>query len=613
MKIKPIFTSFIAVLFTFSTVYAETINIYVKKGETGDGTGPDASAFGSIGQAFSNASDQAQDLEPDQDEIVIHIQEDATDGIYILEPEDYTQADDPIASLRWIGRLVPLTLQPYQDDDIVISGAYSALAADYWDTGTWEDTLGIDNHYSHEWPYDWPEFDYRLIPGDLLPPYTTYEWVYVYDGLRFREVFYMDGTQFKQVYTYDDQVGLNDGEFYIDREEEDIIIRSDGDTPGSDDSFIIPNNEFLLDVRRCNSFTLRNITFQHSNALYGNWYEIVDEEGEVVEYRSIGGAAVKITGCKNVVIDGCNFYDNNWIGLNVSGCPDRFVSPTGRRYLGDNHDYDFPIVLIEDCEFKDNGIFGLTVVNVIDLEMQSCELSGNNWRGYSAGTMHWACGASKILHTHNAYLYDIDSQYNLGRGFWFDSDNMNIHLVDCNFSNNSYDGFDTEKNEGPIYLYNCTLDSNTTEPLMNEGIRRVNNAGGGVQNSGTKYLIVYGDESGSISKNENQIFISRFEIEEDAPGMYDFQYPSREPDIRPLFNQFIYNTIDFDDADAERYVWADNFNLFGDSLNYRVINWIMRGWKERACIVEDNDFDTDNPYPNDEEPGRYAIPFDYLE
>ena len=202
------------------------------------------------------------------------------------------------------------------------------------------------------------------------------------------------------------------------------------------------------------NIVLRDLVFQHGNA-------------------AVQDSAVTIADSNNVLISGCTFEWNNWIGLGLSGTSNVTLSGnTGDR----------------------NGATGFDIYNMKNLILDSNETSFNNWRGARGNFYGWSVAGAKLGGVHLGQVVRHTSAGNRARGIWLDYDNRDFTVDSVTLVWNFNDGIFIEANPGPILVQNSTMSNNQYSAGIaganSSDVTLVNNA---ISGNGVEQILITGD------------------------------------------------------------------------------------------------------------------------
>ncbi len=302
----------------------------------------------------------------------------------------------------------PLIIEAYEDDEVILSGS------DVWDN--WEQ-MGLYPVYAAEWPHDWGLVTDSLEWEEEELEYF-YEWFYdspeVYQR---RELVFVNGTRLYQVVNRNE---MFEGTYLVEEESDSIFIYPSANV-NMEDAFIeVSMRESAMTLFTSSNIIVRNLIFQHTNPF-------------------MPGSAVDITSCDNITFENCTFRENNWHGATISNSSN---------------------ITYRNCSAEDNGAAGYSGINGIDISLIDCEATRNNWRGIMVNMMRWYPAGLKYLHIHGLYVEGFHSYNNYTRGFWLDWDCEDVLLIDCDISDNWFDGVFFEACQGPLVIDNCRLEDN---------------------------------------------------------------------------------------------------------------------------------------------------------
>lgn len=271
------------------------------------------------------------------------------------------------------------------------------------------------------WPYKW-----GLGP---VPPNHGNPYLVVGDLMRRREMVIVDGVRLRQVLS---AVEIEPGCFLVDEAGDTIYITlSDGGAPGRASVETAVRSTLLHLVGREN-VVVCGLVFRHDNSVY---------------YQP-QRAALQLTSCRNVLVEDCDFVENNNKGLQIDGPGSEDVS-------------------LRRLRFFRNGCLGFLVTRCRNLLIEHCETSFNNWRGGLAGWRRGSPCGFKVMQSERVTLRGHRAIRNDATGGWFDEDNREVLIEDCVFYGNRR-GLHLEATTGPVLVRRCEIVSNRQEPSVNE-------------------------------------------------------------------------------------------------------------------------------------------------
>lgn len=188
----------------------------------------------------------------------------------------------------------------------------------------------------------------------------------------------------------------------------------------------------LLTLSGCSNLSIRGLRFQHDGSFLLNPQR----------------AALRLSNCRQVLIEDCVAELNNAKGLQIDGASNADI--TLRRVRCSN-----------------NGFLGILASRSTNLRLEECDTSGNNWRGAWAGSYRRSCCGIKIMHTRGLRVVRHRSIGNLATGIWLDEDNHDVHISDCQIYGN-YRGLHLEASDGPVEVVSCQIVANRQEPRADQ-------------------------------------------------------------------------------------------------------------------------------------------------
>jgi len=318
-------------------------------------------------------------------------------------------------------------------------GKVILAGSDDWSTG-WQQ-FG-NNQYQRSWPYTWG-----------LAPYPS-GWagnVVLQDIVRRREMVYVNGHNLTQMLQYSD---LTDYSFFADETAHTIYLQLGPSLPMSGATIEVGIRPQVFVVQGKQNVVLRDLVFRHGNA-------------------AVQDGAVQIAGSTNVLISGCTFEWNNWIGLSLSG--------TSNITLSDN-------------TADRNGATGFDIYNMKNLVLDSNETSFNNWRGVRGNFLGWSVAGAKLGGVHLGQISHHTSAGNRARGIWLDYDNRDFTVDSVTLVWNFNDGIFIEANPGPILVQSSTMSNNQYASGIaganSSDVTLLNNA---VTGNGVEQILITGD------------------------------------------------------------------------------------------------------------------------
>ena len=306
----------------------------------------------------------------------------------------------------------PLVLVSTEKGQAVISGA------DVW--RDWQSTA-TPNVYRHDWPYTWGVTARNLaIPADRR-----------FDDIgRRREMVFVNGYAMQQVLS---RAALLENTFFVDEIGHSLYVQIAPGTSIAALNMEVSLRSSLLSADGVTKIVLRGLTFQHANTPYHT-------------------QAVRFDRSSHILIEDCRFDWNNWGGLHFEQSQNVTVRKSAANHNG---------AVGMDAGFGKNFLF------------EENETSYNNWRGASGGFTGWEVAGLKHLFIHDALYRAHRAVANLASGMWFDTDNVNITLVDAQIHDNMVDGLYVEANHGPITVHKNIICHNKRWGVLIANSRRV--------------------------------------------------------------------------------------------------------------------------------------------
>ena len=292
----------------------------------------------------------------------------------------------------------PIVIQADGSGPVIIDGS------DLW-TG-WQPYN--DTVFMHIWPYRWGLAAY--------PPGWAGQ-VTLADIVRRREMIFAGGQALRQVLRLSD---LDDNTFFVEEGAKLVYVQLSHGLTADQATIEVATRPALLTINGRNNVALRGLTFQRGNA-------------------AVQDGAVRIAGSQNVLIDGCSFVWNNWIGLALSSMTN---------------------VTIRNSTANFNGGTGVDGYQLKNLYFDRNDTSSNNWRGGQAGFFGWSVAGAKFTSVHDGKFRGHTSRGNQARGLWLDFDNQDILIDGSSYEGNQNDGLFLEANHGPIAIHNSSFRNN---------------------------------------------------------------------------------------------------------------------------------------------------------
>lgn len=351
------------------------------------------------------------------------------------------------------------------EGEVIISGARREIDGVDFSPGSWKKVPGADGLYMHDWPKQ-----HDLDPGSWI---NTYGFALLPGLLQRAEMIWIDDVPLRQVlieaYRWDDPDGPAgtadygtgekadhsnvDGRLVFDKIVGDQSLIKDPGTFGVFEStnhpaawqkkiaMRLPAGKTLNDVKK--------IEVSNWVKSYHPLFLVTGKENLLIRNirfnRNTSGAlvpALKANGCKNFIIDSCDFSDNVAAGLQID---------------------DSSRVLVRNSTANHNGGNGMGVGGSSLILFEDCETSYNNYRGGWAGMYGWHPSGFKSGGVKNMTVRRHTSIGNYANGIWFDVYCKDVLVEDSFFLGNVRMGvmFElTKPKGGPHVLRNSVLSNN---------------------------------------------------------------------------------------------------------------------------------------------------------
>ncbi len=343
-----------------------------------------------------------------------------------------------------------LVLEAEQPGTVVISGS------DLW--FNWEE-VKKNKIYAHTWNYKW----------GLASHPKGWKHLKLTPIVRRREMVFVNGTALRQVLS---SAEMTEGTFYVSEEAEKLYIFPQADFVQSSSVVEVATRSSLLKINWKENLILRGLTFQHA-------------------VSSLEKNAVLISNSRNVLIEDCGFFWNNWAGYNLHDV----INVTTKRNVANF-----------------NGGVGSNAWSVKNFYSENDETSFNNWRGKQGGFFGWADAGSKHHRVHNALYHGQRSIRNYTRGFWLDSDNRNIVIENATWCENEIEGSFIEASPGPILIKNSEIFRNKQWGVRSTNSSNVILENNRIYNNALSQIMINGKAERVMSNLEtNEQFVLKME------------------------------------------------------------------------------------------------------
>ncbi len=343
-----------------------------------------------------------------------------------------------------------IVLEAEQPGTVIISGS------DLW--SNWEE-VKENTIYAHAWNYKW---------GLAVQP-KGWKHLKLTPIVRRREMVFVNGTALSQVLSIAE---MTEGTFYVSEEEETLYIFPQSDFDQSSSVVEVATRSSVLKINWKENLILRGLTFQHAAS-------------------GLEKNAVLISNSRNVLVEDCGFFWNNWAGYNLHAV----INVTTKRNVANF-----------------NGGVGSNAWSVKNFYSENDESSFNNWRGKQGGFFGWADAGSKHHRVHNALYHGQQSIGNYTRGFWLDSDNRNIVIENAKWCENEIEGSFIEASPGPIIIKNSEISRNKQWGVRSTNSSNVILENNRIYNNALSQIMINGKPERVMSNLEtNEQFVLKME------------------------------------------------------------------------------------------------------
>lgn len=337
----------------------------------------------------------------------------------------------------------PIIFEGTAKGEVVLAGS------DVW--SNWQ-KIG-DNLYQHAWPYRW----------GLAPYPAGWQSEQLADIVRRREMIFVNGHPLVQALAYSD---LTDYSFYADEGNQTIYVRTGPGLPLDDRATVeVAIRPRILIIEGKQNVVLRDLVFRHGNA-------------------AVQDAAVQISDSTNVLIEGCRFVWNNWVGLGFSGV-------TNLTMYNNAGDW--------------NGGEGFDGYNLLNLYMDGNSTSFNNWRGARGNFYGWSVTGAKVTGVHTGSIRNHVSVGNRARGLWIDFDNTNITISGATLAWNFNDGIFIEANAGPVLISGSTISGNRNAGVAGGNSADVTLTNNSISGNTMGQIVITGDYDRTVKNWETNV------------------------------------------------------------------------------------------------------------
>lgn len=304
--------------------------------------------------------------------------------------------------------------------------------ADVW--REWRRSAGA---YVAEWPHDWGSHDYADFPAGERKHLRPL-------GGR-SEMLFWDGQLLTQV---SDRSELVAGSYAVDEAADQLWLKPPAGQRPQRATIEVAVRHNLLTALNLPGLTLRNLVF--TKAANGPQHDGLNKYAVLLAGEHAPGdvdTKPDRTFLRNVQIDGCRFVFNNSAGLTLANIVGLQVS---------------------DSVFDDNGGGGVGANRLREVRYEDCSFDRNNWRlGGLGGIYGWAPAGTKHLFMADAVFRRCRFNDNLATGLWLDFGHERVLVEDCEMRNNINVGLYVEASAGPVTVRGCQVIGNGRQDPLN--------------------------------------------------------------------------------------------------------------------------------------------------
>jgi hypothetical protein len=300
---------------------------------------------------------------------------------------------------------------------IILEGAGSGLSvisgSDHYASGVWTEDPPASGQYSTSWTNNWGLLD---VPGG---------WPATPDIARRREVVFEDGVRLEPVLTIGE---LAAGKFFVDEAADKLYVE-----PNVDLDFI--------------EVGIRN------RAAYL----------QLMDYIKVSGFSIRHAASSDIQGGGFTIFDSDYVVVTDVIAHDS--SHTAWSLFNNDN------MVVRNCRCHGGGLLGLGTGRSADAIFDDIELDDNNWRGNLGGFTVWSTGGCKHLRAHRCEIKNYSCHDNFARGFWADTDFVDVLIENLDSRDNLEDGVMLEILQGPVTLVNVLSIDNTNNGLVTRNVR----------------------------------------------------------------------------------------------------------------------------------------------
>jgi len=321
-----------------------------------------------------------------------------------------------------------------------------------------------NGRYSHHWPYDW---------GTGLPPVNIDDNVFPGDDYaeieKRREIVFIDNDRYELVLNESE---MAPGKFMVDEANDKITImpKSGVDIMNSlveipvrgRDAYASGWNGVILGIRAAKGgLMLKGIQVKHAN-------------------NTMMQNACNISWSDNILIENCDFSDNGGVGLS-------FNNFGGNSSFGTNGDGNVTLLNVTANRNGERGMGtwgGDAPTMVGNMLFENVECSYNNWRFKNNRKVQaWDAAGFKLVNgLKNITFENCTFSHNYADGLWFDWHIFLIDINNCLAEHNQRAGITLEASNQETYDYSFRL-NNTISRYNEAGVMGYNATGVEILNS----------------------------------------------------------------------------------------------------------------------------------
>lgn len=332
----------------------------------------------------------------------------------------------------------PIIFEAVEPGTAIISGS------DVW--SDWQQ--GSNGVYTHHWPYRW---GYATVP-----PTWNLE---IEPIVRRHEMIFVNGERLEQVLSQSD---LTPGRFFVSEGQQRVYLIPPSGVNMSTATVEVATRSRIFVVNGRNNVAIRGLVIQHDN--------------DSLEL----GTGTQIANGTNIVIENTTFRYNNWTGIGLSNLTN---------------------VILRNNRYVYNGGTGLNTYRIHNILSEGEEASYNNWRGVMGGYTGWSVAGSKNLHIHGGTWRNFTAVGNYTRGFWFDSDVIDVVVERARWCDNLSNGLFIESNPGPVTIRDSVICNNQSYGILSANTEHITLDSNVICGNGSSQIHITGNGNGRTHWN----------------------------------------------------------------------------------------------------------------